>query len=286
MSHTDVLNRYLFDNKHARGELVQLEESFQHIIANHDYDNGVKNLLGELLAATCLLTATLKFKGEITVQLQGDGPIDYMVINGNEKQQMRGIAKIKESTQLEGLQALIGKGVMIITIRPDQGEPYQGVVALEKPTLAACLANYFETSDQIPTSIWLFTDLIQGKVGGSLIQLLPDGEDKAQQLEDYEHLCQLTNTIKAEEVFSLPAQDLLYRLYHQEEVRIFDPQTVSYQCTCSEEKCLTAISQFSVEELTDILAQEGSVSITCDYCITTYAFDQEKLAPLLDITKH
>ncbi len=286
MSHTDVLNRYLFDNKHARGELVQLEDSFQQIIANHNYDVGVKALLGELLAATCLLTATLKFEGEITVQLQGDGPVDYMVINGNEQQQMRGIAKVKEVTQAEGLLNLIGKGVMIITIRPHLGEPYQGVVALEKPTLAACLADYFETSDQIQTSIWLFTDLAQGKVAGSLVQLLPDGDNKEQQIEDYEHLCQLTNTIKAEEVFSLPAQELLYRLYHQEEVRVFDPQTVSYQCSCSEEKCLTAISQFSAEELADILAEQGSVSITCDYCVTTYSFNQEKLASLLNPTKH
>lgn len=286
MSHTDVLNRYLFDNKHARGELVQLEQSFQKIIANHTYSDGVKTLLGELLAATCLLTATLKFKGEISVQLQGDGPLAYMVINGNDQQEMRGIAKLEQETDACGLQGLIGKGVMVITIRPDQGEPYQGVVALEKPTLAECLANYFESSDQIPTTIWLFTDLAQQKVAGSLIQLLPDGNDKAQQVADYEHLCQLTNTIKAEEIFSLPAQELLYRLYHQEEVRIFEPQAVNYQCTCSEEKCLTAISQFSVDELKNILADEGCVSMTCDFCLTTYAFDEQQLAGVLNKTKH
>lgn len=286
MSHTDVLNRYLFDNKHARGELVQLEQSFQQIIANHTYSAGVKTLLGELLAATCLLTATLKFKGEISVQLQGDGPVSYMVINGNDQQQMRGIAKLAQDTDESGLAGLIGKGVMVITIRPDQGEPYQGVVALEKPTLAECLANYFESSDQIPTTIWLFTDLVQQKVAGSLIQLLPDGDDKAQQVADYEHLCQLTNTIKAEEIFSLPAQDLLYRLYHQEEVRIFEPQTVSYQCTCSEAKCLTAISQFSVDELKNIIAEEGCVSMTCDFCLTTYAFDEQQLGAILSETKN
>lgn len=287
MSQTDVLNRYLFENKHARGELVQLEQCFQEIIANHQYSDSVKTLLGELLAATCLLTATLKFEGEISVQLQGDGPLSYLVINGNNEQAMRGVAKLKEETNAEGLQALIGKGVMVITIRPYNGEPYQGVVPLEKPTLAGCIANYFETSDQIPTSLWLFTDLKQGKVAGSLIQLLPDGNDKEQQVEDYEHLRQITNTIKAEEIFSLPAQELLYRLYHQEDVQLFEAQKVKYQCGCSEEKCFNAISQFSAKELKSILAEQGEVSMTCDYCLTTYAFNEEQLSQaVVPNTKH
>ena len=209
-----------------------------------------------------------------------------MVINGNDQQVMRGVAKLNEETDKTGLAALIGKGVMVITIRPDQGEPYQGVVALEKPTLAECLANYFETSDQIPTSIWLFTDLVTQKVAGALVQLLPDGDDKNQQFEDYQHLCQLTNTIKAEEILTLPAQELLYRLYHQEEVRIFDPQPVTYACSCSETKCLTAISQFSAKELNDIIAEEGSVSMTCDYCMNTYSFNEQHLSSLLTETKH
>lgn len=284
--HSDVLNRYLFDNKHARGELVQIDNCFEHIIANHDYPDGVKTLLGELLAATCLLTATLKFKGEIAVQLQGDGPLNYMVINGNDQQQMRGVAKLKQATNATGLQNLIGKGVMVITIRPDQGDPYQGVVALEQPTLAACLANYFETSDQIPTSIWLFTDIQANKVAGSLIQLLPDSDTKEQQFADYEHLCQLTATIKSEEIFNLPAQELLYRLYHQEEVRLFEPQKVSYQCSCSEQKCLTAISQFSAKELKGILDEQGCVQMTCDYCLTTYSFDEQQLSSLTSETKN
>ena len=143
MSNTDVLNRYLFDDMHARGELVQIHNSFEQIIANHDYSSGVQALLGELLAATCLLTATLKFEGEIAVQIQGDGPVNYMVINGDDQQRMRGVAKLREPSEATGLMNLTGKGVMVITIRPSKGEPYQGVVPLEKPTLAECLAQYF-----------------------------------------------------------------------------------------------------------------------------------------------
>lgn len=283
---TDVLNRYLFDNMHARGELVNLQQSFQDIVAPHDYPTGVKQLLGELVAATCLLTATLKFEGEIAVQLQGDGPIGYMAVNGNHQQEMRGIARMTADTKAMTLKELIGKGNMVITIRPNSGEPYQGVVALEQDTLAECLAHYFDVSEQIPTKIWLYGNADTTEIAGTLIQLLPDGEDKEKQQSDFEHLCQLTNTIKNEEIFSLDSEALLYRLYHQEEVRIFEPQAVSYKCSCSEKKCLGAISQIEPSELENILAEQGNVSMTCDYCMTTYKFERPQLTQFIDSATH
>lgn len=282
----DELNRYLFDNLHVRGELVQLNNSYQSILANHNYPKGVQELLGELVAATCLLTATIKFEGEIALQLQGDGPLGYIAINGNNKQEMRAIAKIVEPTDASGLVDLVGKGNMVITIRPENGEAYQGVVAIEHDTVAECLAHYFEVSEQIPTKLWLFTNEDNSQAGGALVQLLPDGEDKDKQLNDFEHLCQLTNTIKEEELFSLNANDLLYRLYHQEEVRIFDPQPVSYKCSCSKEKCLSAISQIEPSEIKSILAEQGNVSMTCDYCQTTYAFGEVELSQFTSDTSH
>ncbi len=290
MSQFNVLNRYLFSDAHARGELVQLSSSFKSIIKNHNYPKGVEKLLGELLSATCLLTATLKFEGDITVQLQGDGPVGYMSVSGNHEQQMRGIAKISEETSADTLQGLIGKGTMIITIRPSAGEAYQGVVALDKEHLADCLAHYFEVSEQIPTKIWLFSDTEQRQTAGALVQLLPDGdgsdENKEKQQSDFEHLCQLTNTIKSDEIFSLEAEALLYRLYHQEEVNIFDPQPVSYLCGCSADKCLAAISQIEPSEIKAILAEQGKISMTCDYCITTYDFDELSLQSFISKVNH
>ncbi|MCI2282655.1 Hsp33 family molecular chaperone HslO [Colwellia sp. MSW7] len=290
---TDILNRYLFNDKHVRGELVQLSQSYQSIIKNHHYPVGVRILLGELLAGTCLLTATLKFEGSITVQLQGDGPVGYMSVNGDNKQQMRGIAKVvdvENAKDAHSLQALLGKGNMIITIKPDQGEAYQGIVALDKPTLAECFSHYFDVSAQIPTQVWLFSDDNNMRVGGSLVQLLPDGdgsiENKAQQHEDFEHIAQLTNTIKAEEIFSLEAEALLYRLYHQEQVSLFDPQAVSYQCGCSSEKCLSAIAQIEPTELENMLAEQGKVSMTCDYCLTTYDFFADQLKSFISKDIH
>ena len=290
---TDVLNRYLFNDMHVRGELVQLSKSYQSIIKNHNYPLGVRLLLGELMVATCLLSATLKFEGEITVQLQGDGPIGYMSVNGDHNQKIRGIAKLKPDqaqTTAKSLNELIGKGTMVITIRPEKGEAYQGVVALEEETLAECLAHYFEVSEQIPTKIWLFSDDEKQQVAGSLVQLLPDGdgssENLTQQKSDFEHISQLTNTIKADEVFSLEAQALLYRLYHQEKVSLFEPQTVSYQCGCSHDKCLVAISQIEPTEIESILAEHSKISMTCDYCLTTYDFFYDDLKSFISKHKH
>ena len=246
----------------------------------HEYYSDVKTLLGELVGATCLFKATLKLQGSITIQLQGDGPIGYMSVNNDYNQNMSGIARLSQPTDGKGLQALIGKGTMVITIRPEKGEVYQGVVALDEDNLADFLAHYFEVSVQIPTKILLFNNTDNTQVARSLIQLLPDGDDKEQQLSDFEHLCQLTNTIKTDEIFSLDADTLLNRLYHQEEVRLFEPQAVSYQCSCSEEKCLTAIAQVEPAELKSIIEEQGCVTMTCDHCLTTYKFDEIKLQTL------
>jgi len=292
----DQLHRYLFAHKHARGELVQLSQCYQTMITNHDYPQGVKQLLGELLSATSLLTATLKIDGEISVQLQGDGPVGYMVINSSmisasddnnlNAQQVRGIAKLTTHSDAVGLKNLIGKGNMVITIRPNNGEAYQGVVSLEHDTLAECLAHYFEVSEQIPTKIWLFTDIEKNIVAGSLLQLLPDGDDKEQQLQDFNHLAQLTNTLNAKEIFSLPANEMLYRLYHEEDVSLYEPQTITYLCGCSADKCLNAIAQIEPSEIKSILAEQGKISMTCEYCKTTYDFDEQKLASFISPIVH
>lgn len=286
ISSSDQLNRYLFDNLHARGELVQLSSTFQNIVKAHNYPEGVKALLGELITVTSLLTATLKLEGEIAVQLQGDGPVDYFAVNANHQQEIRGIAKVTQATNAVGLKDLVGKGNMIITIRPTKGEPYQGVVALEHDTLAQCLSHYFEVSEQIPTKLWLFHNKENTEVAGALVQLLPDSDDKAQQLNDFEHLCQLTDTIKPEEIFTLDAETLLYRLYHQETVRIFEPQAVTNKCSCSRDKCESAIIHLGESEIKEIIAQDGSLNMTCDYCLTNYQFDEQHLLQLINQNKH
>lgn len=265
----DNLHRYLFENADVRGELVQLEKSYQEVLSAHQYPEKIQQLLGELMAATSLLTATLKFDGDISVQLQGDGPVSLAVINGNNLQQLRGVARWNgEINQDTDLQGLFGKGHMVITLSPTKGERYQGVVALDKNTLAACLEEYFAQSEQLPTSINLFANGKQA--AGMLLQVLPS---ESEHNVEFEHLQQLTATVKADEMFELEAEEVLHRLYHQEEVRLFDPIEVTFSCTCSRERSAQAIRTVPRAEVEAILAEMGKVEMGCEYCNTNYNFD-------------
>lgn len=278
MAQYDQLHRYLFENYAVRGELVTVSETWKQILENHDYPLPVKTLLGELLVATSLLTATLKFAGDITVQLQGDGPMTLAVINGNNQQQMRGVARVQGDVPADAdLKTLVGNGYLVITITPEEGERYQGVVGLEGDTLAACLEDYFMRSEQLPTRLFIRTGEAQGQpaAGGMLLQVLPTQDA---QTDDFNHLATLTETIKADELFTLPANDVLWRLYHEEEVTVYDPQAVEFKCTCSRERCADALRTLPDEEVTQILEEDGEVDMHCDYCGTHYVFDAMDIA--------
>ncbi|NCB57130.1 MAG: Hsp33 family molecular chaperone HslO [Gammaproteobacteria bacterium] len=278
----DQLHRFIFENYEVRGELVQLNQTTKDMLGGHHYPLAIKRLLSELLVATSLLTATLKFEGSITVQLQGDGPVRFAVINGDHQQRLRGVARYEGViAENAGLHELIGKGHMMITVIPDEGERYQGIVALDGDTLAACLEGYFAQSEQLPTRIWLKTELNeeQPKAAGMLIQAMPDSNSEQHAL-DFEHIVTLTDTIKSEELLDLPAEEVLYRLYHQEEVRLFDPQAVSFVCTCSRSRCEAALLQLGKTEVDALLEEHDEIRMDCDYCGTEYHFsasDVEKI---------
>lgn len=264
---TDQLSRYTFEEHDVRGELVQLTSSYQTLLRGHDYPAPVQELLGQMMAAVSLLTATLKFKGHIAVQLQGDGPLNFIAVNGNHNQELRGIARLRSEINTTDLQSMIGKGQLIITLTPDTGERYQGVVSANAGSIAAMLEDYFEQSEQLRTRVWLHAD--GEHAAGMLLQRLPaTGMD----LTGFEHLATLTDTITAKEIFTLPAEQLLHRLYHEEQVRLYPPQAVSFVCGCSRERTLEALASVSPEEIQEILAEEGEIMMTCDYCLTEYRF--------------
>ncbi|MBN4765307.1 Hsp33 family molecular chaperone HslO [Enterobacter hormaechei] len=280
MAQHDQLHRYLFEQFAVRGELVTVSETWNQILENHNYPLPVKTLLGELLVATSLLTATLKFAGDITVQLQGDGPMSLAVINGNNQQQMRGVARVQSDIpENADLKTLVGNGYLVITISPEEGERYQGVVGLEGDTLAACLEDYFMRSEQLPTRLFIRTGEVDGQpaAGGMLLQVLP-AQDA--QTNDFEHLATLTETIKAEELFTLSATDVLWRLYHEEEVTVYDPQAVEFKCTCSRERCAGALKTLPDEEIDSIMAEDGEIDMHCDYCGTHYVFNSMDIAEI------
>ncbi|OOE85936.1 Hsp33 family molecular chaperone HslO [Salinivibrio sharmensis] len=278
----DQLHRYLFEDVSVRGELVKLDDTYQRILENQDFPAPVNALLGEMLAATSLLTATLKFNGSITVQLQGDGPVSLAVINGDHHQQLRGTARVKgEVKDGATLPEMMGKGQLIITIEPVDGERYQGIVGLESDNLQACLEDYFARSEQLMTRLWLRTGEHAGKphAAGMMLQVLPDGKGED---GDFEHLAQLTETIKNEELFSLSAKDVLYRLYHQEKVTLYPAQEVVFKCSCSRERSASAIAAIERSEVDKMVAEMGTIHLHCDYCGTDYAFDSVDVAAIFE----
>ncbi|TBW28779.1 Hsp33 family molecular chaperone HslO [Pasteurella multocida] len=277
----DKLYRYLFQDRAVRGEWVRLNQTFTDTLNTHQYPKVIQNLLGEMMVATSLLTATLKFEGDITVQVQGDGPLKLALVNGNHQQQIRALARLQADVSDDmSLAQLVGKGVLVITIAPTEGERYQGVIALDKPTITACLEDYFVRSEQLQTQLIIRAGEFEGQpvAAGMSLQIMPDGSGSP---EDFEHLATLAATVKEEELFGLTAEELLYRLYHEERVEIFPSQPISFFCGCSQERSGAALLLISDEELDEVLAEHnGTIDMQCECCGTHYFFNKAAIMQL------
>ncbi|WP_371194348.1 Hsp33 family molecular chaperone HslO [Glaciecola sp. SC05] len=275
---SDKLTRFLFENRALRGEIVQLEESYQAVLDSYKYPEPIARLLGELMTAASLLTATLKFKGEVALQIHSDGIVKYAVINGTHDQKLRGVARWDESiTDLPTtFSELFTKGVLAITLAPEDKERYQGVVALDKDSLAECLENYFLQSEQLLTKVYLATEISEkGSAAGMLLQIVPETSETYQVSEnkDFEHLSMLANTTKSEELLGLPPEVLIHRLFHEEDIRLFEPQSVKFECDCSKARSAHALQNVSKVELLNIIKEDGSLKMNCQFCHQEYAFD-------------
>lgn len=275
----DKLYRYLFKDRAVRGEWVRLNSTFNATLNTHQYPQVIQNLLGEMMVAASLLTATLKFEGDITVQVQGDGPLKLALVNGNSNQQIRALARLQSEVKDDmTLAQLVGQGILVITIAPTEGERYQGVIALDKPTITACLEDYFVRSEQLQTQLIIRAGEFDGKpvAAGMLLQIMPDGSGSP---EDFDHLATLTATVKDEEIFALTAEELLYRLYHEETaVEIFPAQSVEFFCGCSQERSGAALLLIPDDEIDEVLAEHnGTIDMQCECCGTHYFFNKEAI---------
>lgn len=277
----DRLYRYLFQQRAVRGEWVRLNDTFTETLNTHHYPRAVQNLLGEMLVATSLITATMKFDGEITVQIQGDGPLKLAVINGNADQQLRALARVEgEIGENDDLHRMIGNGVLVISIIPTEGERYQGIIALDKPTITECLEDYFARSEQLATQLVVRVGEYQGRpvAAGMLLQIMPDGVGSP---DDFDHLATLTHTVKDDELFGLSAEELLYRLYHEEVVELYPAQAVQFKCGCSRARSGAAILLLPDVEIEEMLAEKnGVIDMQCECCGTQYFFDKTAIDQL------
>ncbi|MDQ2068751.1 Hsp33 family molecular chaperone HslO [Natronospira bacteriovora] len=273
----DSLHRFLFEEAPVRGELVHLDSSWQAALEHSDYPAPVRSLLGQAMAAASLLASTLKFEGAMTLQVQGDGPVSLMVVQCSSELVIRGTAQVQsEVASTAGFRELLGEGTMAITIEQQgQSERYQGIVPMEGDDLATCLEAYFDRSEQLPTRLWLTAD--SDAASGLLLQLVP-GEDEGG--EGWNRVITLADTVKGEELRVLPARQLLHRLYHEENLRLFEARPVSFRCTCSREKIVDVLRRLGQEEIEEVLEEQGQVQVACEFCGRHYYFDRVDAAAL------
>ncbi|MCG3171507.1 MAG: 33 kDa chaperonin [Pseudomonadales bacterium] len=267
----DALLGFHFETAPVRGHLVRLDASLGEILGQHFYPPPVATLLGETLAASVLLGATIKFAGALGVQARSQGPVAILFGECTHERQIRGYARVADGALGEGLRELLAGGTLAITITPEQGQRYQGVVPLEAPRLAHCLEHYFAQSEQLPTCIVLAAD--GERAAGLLLQVLPGRAAGEEHARSWDHLCQLARTTSARELLHDPFTTLLYHLFHEERVRVHDPEAVRFGCHCSRERAANTLRSLGEQEVRAVLAEQGTILIHCEFCQQEYRFD-------------
>lgn len=279
----DVTQRFIFEHADVRGELVSLNDSYREILARHDYPEPIKALLGEMLAAAVLLSTAIKFDGLLIMQARSSGPLSMLMVECSSQQDVRAIARHDEDLEGHTLNELMPDGVLAITIDPSRGQRYQGVVTLEGESLADALAGYFDSSEQLPSRFRLLADGRSAR--GFMLQALPASRqtDPAERKEAWNRLSVLADTLTVEELMALDNSTILHRLYHEEDVRLFDERPVRFRCSCSAERSGNALVSLGREDAFALLAEQGGeVEVDCQFCNTRYRFDENALAELFD----
>ena len=267
----DSLQRFIFENAPIRGEIVHLDATWQAVLERRQYPPRVREVLGELMAAAALLTSTLKFDGRLIMQIQGKGPVSLLVVECTSDRTMRAIAQWQGEIPDAPLAALVGNGRLAVTIDPLKGkERYQAIVALEGLTVAEAFENYFARSEQLATRLWLASDPQQA--AGMLLQRLPEAEPSDD--DAWMRAVHLGSTITREELLALPVREIVHRLYHEEDIRLFSRMPVSFRCSCSRARVEAVLRMLGRDEIYSILEEQGSVSVDCEFCGNRYEFDR------------
>jgi molecular chaperone Hsp33 len=268
---SDTLQKFIFEHAPIRGEIVRLDSVWQSVIERHNYPPVLRDLMGELSAAAALLAATLKLRGSLVLQIHGKGAVKLLVVECTGDLELRATAKWEGELTHGTLRELVGEGRFVITLDPKDGnQAYQGIVALEGDTIAEILRNYMTRSEQLDTHLWLAAN--DRQAAGMLLQKLPD-QAATQDADAWERATQLADTLKPEELLTLTAEELVHRLYHEEDIRLFEAQKVIFRCTCSRDNVARMLRMLGRPEVDSIIAERGDVEVHCEFCNQRYVFD-------------
>lgn len=280
---SDSFQRFIFEKLDIRGAILQLEHSWQAMQHGRAYARPVLELLGQTTAVSTLIASQLKTPGRLTFQLQGEGPVSLLVVDCDEQLRLRGMAKADPILNKTTATELIGGGRLLLTLQTnDSPKPYQSFVPIEGDTISAIFENYLARSEQQPTRLFLFAD--GERACGLFLQKLPETPGNHDQDEDgWNRVQQLAATVRPDE-FSLPAAELLHRLFAEEDVRLFDPHPVVYHCPRDEEKVRGALLSLGRDEVKAILDEHGEIRVHDDICNHEYLFGEEILEELFPST--
>ena len=301
MHDRDCLHRFMFERYPIRGHLVHLDAAWRALIEHRDYPMPVRDALGEAVAASLLLAATIKFEGVLSLQMQGDGPVHLLLAQCTGGLGVRGLARYREAGAVPaGIEAggraesarigdLIGTGNLTVTLETDDGaQRYQGIVPLAGQRLAESLQVYFENSEQLPTRLWLHADSLGAS--GMLLQKLPGegspsaGAADAAAIDDAWRRVQLIGeTLTPEELRTLADVEILHRLFNEDDIRLFEPAPVYFRCRCSRERVGSMLQSLGESESRSVLAERGTVEVHCDFCNRAYVFDAVDIAQLFNV---
>jgi molecular chaperone Hsp33 len=300
-SRGDFVRSFQIEGMNVRGRIVHLTDLADRVLAAHAYPEPVSRVVGEALALTALLGASLKFEGVLTLQTRGDGPLRMVVADYASPDTLRACATFDRDAvtalgPMPAFEDLVGKGSLAITIDPGGDmERYQGIVPLDGAGLGEAATSYFEQSEQIPTRIRLSVATLSSRgdpegrprwrAGGIVIQNLAalGGRDAPKPGhdvdEDWNRASILFSTIEPHELVDpqVEAERLLFRLYHEDGVRVFETQDLKFGCRCSAERVSSVLSQYPESEVRELAENDGLVRATCEFCSTVYSFRPDEL---------
>ncbi len=276
MKEQDCFRRFLFEELGVRGEWVRLQDSWQQAKQHQRLSETVQEQLGQALAAAVLLSATIKFDGSLILQAQGSGALKTLVAQSTHDRKIRGLARCDGEVSAGKLSQMMGDGRLVITVEPKKGEPYQGVVSLAGDKLADVIISYFLQSEQLETKVWLFAD--ETHAAGLFLQELPAQENYK---DDWERVSVLANTVTKDEMLSLDSEEILYRLFNEEKVRLFEAEPVAFECSCSQKKIEGTLLTLGREELEGILQELSTIDVGCDFFGKKYSFDEVDVKNIL-----
>jgi len=289
MINDNFIQSFQLESSSIRGRIVRLGSVLDDILDAHNYPAPVANLTAETITLCALLSAMLKYKGIFTLQAQGDGPIKMVVSDVTSQRVIRGCASYNKDIHV-GKNAYpigyLGKGHLAFTV--DQGEHterYQGIVALNGKTISECTQHYFVQSEQIGTGIKMAIGKREGKwrAGAIMLQHMPEdggnesaGKDNTNE-DDWRKAMVLQESCKDDELLSLDldSNDLLFRLFHEESVRVYERKDLSWGCRCNSERIENIITGMSVDDI-EHMAIDGKIEMTCEFCSKTYTFKKDE----------